>query len=110
MNKLILAAAIFSVSMLANAQGADVATTAAAEPEKAAEVENIQIHSGMVIVKDEKSGCVKHTGTRLNKSRDKNGCNGEPGRSYSKDDLDSTGANSVGEALERLDPSIRISR
>ena len=118
MNKLILGAAIFSLSMLANAQNASATVTAsAAEPEKtveAAEIEDIQIHSGVTIIKDGKTGCIRETGTRIksrvNKARDKNGYNGLAGRSYDKDDLDRTGAMTTGEALERLDPSIRISR
>ena len=116
MNKFILGAAVFSLSMLANAQTVAVdASVSQAEPVvtseagKTTEAESIQIRSGTTLVKAEKTGCITTTGSRI-KSRNKNGCNGEPGRSYDKEDLDRTGAISVGEALERLDPSIRISR
>lgn len=53
--------------------------------------------------------CLRHTGTRI-KRRDKDGCINAPGRSYDKDDIDSTGASTAAEALERLDPSVSIRR
>ncbi len=49
--------------------------------------------------------CVQDTGTRIKRPPDKASCM-QPGRSYSKDELDRTGANSIGEALERLDPRL----
>jgi hypothetical protein len=52
-----------------------------------------------------KSNCVQETGSRI-KRRDARGCNGEPGRSYDRDDLDRTGAIDAADALRRLDPSI----
>ena len=51
------------------------------------------------------SNCIQETGTRI-KRRDGNGCNGLAGRSYSKEDIDSTGASDAGDALRLLDPSI----
>lgn len=50
--------------------------------------------------------CLRETGSRI-KRKGKDGCLPLAGRSYSKDDLDSTGAATVAEALERLDPAIR---
>jgi hypothetical protein len=48
-------------------------------------------------------GCVQDTGSRI---KQKPGdCRG-PGRSYSRDELDRTGAIDTAEALKRLDPSL----
>lgn len=49
--------------------------------------------------------CLRETGSRI-KRKDKDSCLPLAGRSYSKEDLDSTGAATVGEALSRLDPAI----
>ena len=46
-------------------------------------------------------------GSRIRQRDAKTACNGQPGRSYSKDDLDRTGQPSLAEALRTLDPSIR---
>ena len=102
MYKLILAAAIFSLSTLANATSADVTVTASSE--------QVYITADKSDVALSKSDCIKETGTRIKAGKDKKGCNGLAGRSYDKDDIDRTGANTAGEALERLDPSIRITR
>jgi len=108
MNKLILGAAIFSLSMLANAQSASVSVSTTKADASATEVVNIT--ADKTEVADTKTRCITETGSRIkSKAKDKNGCNGAPGRSYDRDDLDSTGALTAGEALERLDPSVRIS-
>lgn len=107
MNKLILTAAIFSLSMLANAQSADVTVTTTKDAAASEEV-NISADKSAVVVAD--TGCITETGTRIKSKKDKKGCNGLPGRSYDKDDIDRSGATTVGEALERLDPSIQIHR
>lgn len=57
----------------------------------------------------QRSNCITQTGSRL-KSKDKNGCNGLPGRSYTKADIDLTGATTLAEALQRLDPAISLGR
>ena len=46
--------------------------------------------------------CITATGTRI--KRAPNDCTATPGRVFTQDDLDRTGAVSVSEALERLDP------
>ena len=107
MNKLILAAAIFSMAGLANAHSVDVTVTTIKD---AAATEEINITADKVVEVAAKTNCVTETGSRIKRAKDKNGCNGLPGSSYDKDDIDRTGANTIGEALERLDPSIRISR
>jgi hypothetical protein len=50
-----------------------------------------------------KVGCTHETGSRLPPKKD--GCAGV-GRSYSKDDIDRTGAVTAGGALRLMDPSI----
>lgn len=106
MNKLILATVIFSLSMLANAQSVGVSVSVDTAKTDAATTEDVNIEADKKVAN---SNCITNTGSRL-KSKDKKGCNGEPGRSYDKEDLDRTGAITVGEALERLDPSIQIRR
>lgn len=103
MNKLILGAAIFSLSMFANANSADVTVTTSA-------AEEVTITADKSDAALAKSDCIKETGTRIKRAKDKRGCNGLPGNSYDRDDIERTGAITVGEALEQLDPSIRISR
>ena len=56
-----------------------------------------------------KTNCIRDTGSRL-RAKDKHGCNGLPGRSYTKADIDLTGANTLAEALQRLDPSVQFGR
>lgn len=51
--------------------------------------------------------CVRETGSRITKRDGKSRCTGQPGRAYTKDDLDRTGHTSLGEALRALDPAIR---
>lgn len=51
--------------------------------------------------------CIRQTGSRIRQRDARTACNGQPGRSYSKDDLDRTGQPSLAEALRTLDPSIR---
>lgn len=60
-------------------------------------------------VAEDRRNCIRDTGTRL-AQRDKHGCNGLPGRSYSQDDLRRTGRTDVADALQQLDPSIRVHR
>mgnify|MGYP003397139966 CR=1 FL=1 len=72
MNKLILGAAIFSLSMLANATSADVTVTASSE--------QVYITADKSDVALSKSDCIKETGTRIKAGKDKKGCNGLAGR------------------------------
>ena len=55
------------------------------------------------------SNCLEQTGSRISPRADKGGrkCVNAPGRSYSKEDLDRTGATDLADALRRLDPSVR---
>lgn len=51
--------------------------------------------------------CIRNTGSRLRQRDARTRCNGLPGRSYTKDELDRTGQTGLGQALRTLDPSIR---
>ncbi|WP_162315326.1 hypothetical protein [Pseudoxanthomonas yeongjuensis] len=63
-----------------------------------------------VAKKDEVSdrSCLKETGSRLAPRPDNKGrkCVNATGRSYTKDDLDRTGAIDLSDALRRLDPAV----
>ncbi len=52
------------------------------------------------------SRCLRETGTRI-KRRDGDGCLAAPGRSYSRDEIQRTGALNLGDALQKLEPSVR---
>lgn len=56
--------------------------------------------------------CVRETGSRIIvRDRDgRRGCQSGPGRSYDREELLRTGETDIGEALERLDPSITSRR
>ena len=102
MNKLILGAAIFGFSLLANAQSASVSVSTGKDEVAATEDVNITADKSKLVAK---SDCIKETGSRI-KRKDKNGCNGLAGRSYDNDDISRTGATDIGDALRMLDPSI----
>lgn len=55
------------------------------------------------------NGCIRETGTRL-KRRDAKGCTGAPGESYSRADIDRTGAVDTADALRRLSPRVTVGR
>ena len=60
--------------------------------------------------------CLRHTGSRIiasanaradaRKDKSKRQCTSAPGRSYSREDIDRTGAVDLADALRRLDPSV----
>ena len=49
--------------------------------------------------------CVRSTGSRIRQRDARTACNGLPGRSYSKDDIDRTGHTNLADALRTLDPA-----
>jgi len=51
--------------------------------------------------------CLRETGSRITKRAGKPRCTAQPGRVYTKDDIDRTGYTDLGDALRALDPSIR---
>ncbi len=54
------------------------------------------------------NGCVRSTGTRIKSraARDSRGCNGAFGTSYTREELERTGASSNIEALRMLSPRV----
>ena len=52
-----------------------------------------------------KEQCPQDTGSRIKRPPDQASCM-QPGSTYSKEDLDRTGAISAGEALKELDPRL----
>jgi hypothetical protein len=53
--------------------------------------------------------CVRETGTRT-PNRDEDGCNGLPGESYDKEQIDRTGAVDTADAIRKLSPSATVRR
>lgn len=52
------------------------------------------------------SRCLRQTGSRIASRDSKGRCATQPGRAYSKEDIDRTGRTDLGDALRTLDPSI----
>lgn len=52
------------------------------------------------------ANCIRQTGSRIRQRDAKTPCNGQPGRSYSKDELDRTGHGNLRDALRTLDPAV----
>jgi hypothetical protein len=104
MNRLLLIAFLSSFAFAVNAEDA------APQPAAAGEVVEI---TGDSVKPDEapkfERNCIRQTGSRINR-QDRHGCNGLAGSSYTREDLDRTGAMTTAEALERLDPRITIGR
>ncbi len=51
--------------------------------------------------------CEQSTSSRIRKSKEDCGKDASPTRSYSKDEIESTGQTDTGEALRRLDPRVQ---
>ena len=106
MNRLICGITIVCLLMSATALAADGPGTVQKIAQSADVAQPTAEQSDKTV---SKTNCITQTGSRL-KSKDKNGCNGLPGRSYTKADIELTGATTVAEALQRLDPSVQIGR
>ncbi len=76
-----------------------------AEPAPPAE-EMVLITSDAATETPADSRCLRETGTRI-KRRDDNGCLTASGRSYSREEIQRTGAFNLGEAIQKLEPSAR---
>lgn len=85
------------------AQAAFASAPAPAEPAEHATVSDTVVDEAVADAprKAGEDRCVRETGSRI--PREDGECNGQPGTSYSREDLDRTGAGSIGEALQRLD-------
>ena len=104
MKRLLLIAFLASFAVAVQAEDATVvAEDAAPQATPAEETVEITGDSEQAVVYEK--DCVRHTGTRIRRP-DKDGCNGQPGVSYSRSDIDATGAMTAAEALDRLDPRI----
>ncbi len=53
------------------------------------------------------ANCVRQTGSRITARDGKPRCNGQPGRAYTKEDIDRTGHTNLADALRTLDPAIQ---
>lgn len=101
-----LAALFLGLSAFA-AQAQTESATAAADP---AQDENIVITSENVeTAAGNEAGCIRTSGTHL-KQRDAKGCTGAPGQSYSREQIDRTGANNTADALKALSPRVTVRR
>lgn len=104
MNRFALALSLGFAALSVQAQSEPAPVPAPAAPEDA------------VVVRDDASvrpapeaGCIRESGTRLRK-RDSKGCTGAPGESYSRDQIDRSGAIDTGDAIRRLSPSASLRR
>ena len=57
----------------------------------------------------QKGNCISQTGSRI-EPKNEGGCNGQPGRAYSHEEIERTGASTLAGALQRLDPAIQTHR
>lgn len=105
--------ALVACLMATTAQAQSPTSTADPAPAPTADPPADAATSAAMPVKNEDAprlsdlNCIRQTGSRIRQRDAKTACNGQPGRSYSKDDLDRTGQPSLAEALRTLDPSIR---
>ena len=110
MNRLFLITALLGLASAASAQTAEPATvepaaseTAAAAPADASTDQDKRNAKAEV---DDRN-CLKHTGSRLIRADSKGRkCANATGRSYSKEDIDRTGAFDLHDAIRRLDPAV----
>jgi hypothetical protein len=85
-------------------------TTVAAESDTSSEV--VVIRADVPEAKKSKlsdRNCIRYTGSHISR-REKDKCTGAVGRSYDREDIERTGATDIGQALQRLDPSITVRR
>jgi hypothetical protein len=100
-------AALLGLLMSAAAQ----AQTAAPEPQATVPADSKEpiVVAAPAVKEAPKAHCLTSTGTRIVR-RDKNACMGDPGRTYTREDIARTGAIDIGDALMKLDPSITVHR
>lgn len=106
MNRLVLVLMLGLSPLAIQAQTSETATTPPAEQETTV-ITADPASPVQTAVADKNTHCVRATGSRVNKT-DAKGCNGEPGRSYDREDIDKSGAVDTADALRRLDPSVKI--
>ena len=105
---LALAACLMAATAQAQSPASKPEPTPAAVADRAVETAASAPVSGKTEDKQRLSeaNCVRQTGSRIRQRDAKTACNGQPGRSYSKDDLDRTGHTNLADALRTLDPSV----
>jgi hypothetical protein len=111
MKRLVLTAALLVLAFAASAQTAAPAPVEPADPQTTdtASAETSAKHDKADAKKDELAGrnCLQYTGSRLIRADSKGRkCANATGRSYSKEDIDRTGAVDLLDALRRLDPAV----
>lgn len=104
----VLTAVAFGLaSLAASAQGTTVA--ADAQVRAAADATAVETPAGTQAErKVSDRNCLRHTGSLI-QARDRSGkrdCKPAVGRAYTRDDIDSTGATNIADALRRLDPAV----
>lgn len=112
MNRLPLMLALVVSLAAATAQAqttagqASTAAPAPAEqaPQAAADVQTPVAADGKKRLSEE--NCLRHTGSRITQRDGKPRCTGQPGRAYTKDDIDRTGHTNLADALRALDPAV----
>lgn len=119
MNRIALSRIPLFAAALGLAFAASAQTTTPAPAQAEATTPNTTATAPAAVADAEKSAdrkkeiadnsCLTQTGSRIAPRADKQGrkCVNAPGRAYSKDDLDRTGATDLADALRRLDPSVR---
>jgi hypothetical protein len=100
---LLIALSAFAVQAQAPADPVAPADTAEAVP--AAADADTQDAPEAVADKTHERNCIRETGSRI-KRRDRDGCNGQPGESYTGEELRRTGASNPAEALRLLSPRV----
>ena len=99
----VLSASAQTISTAAQTQ-VDVDATDAATDETAPTAAQVQLAAQ----RDADRDCMRYTGTRfVGRNRPARGCIPQHGSVYTREDLDRTGEIDIGQALRRLDTSIR---
>jgi len=109
MKRLALTAALLGLAFAASAQTAAPAEPATPQAADAAPAQASANQDKADAKKDELAdrNCLQHTGSRLIRADSKGRkCANAAGRSYSKEDIDRTGATDLRDALRKLDPSV----
>lgn len=104
---LLIVAAAFAIIPLAQGQSQTAPTVEQTPPTLDQAARSLNEHDDDAVA----SNCVRETGTRIPgkaRSKDPKAC--QPGRAYDRSDIDRTGASSLADALQRLDPAVTIRR
>lgn len=108
MHRFALALALGFTALSAQAQTAPATAPATAEATAASDTV-IEVRNDGTASEALDTGCVRETGT-LTPKRDKKGCTGAAGQSYSREDIDRTGATDTADAVRALSPGARVRR